>query len=75
MSRLKRLVPANTLILVALGACAAPAQRPGETEPDPDYFDRSFHTPVRGPARLPPLLGGTVLALRDGSREIGRAHV
>lgn len=31
MSRLKRLVPANIL-----GACAAPAQRPGETEPDPD---------------------------------------
>ena len=70
MSRLKRLVPANTLVLVALGACAAPPQRPGETEPDPDYFDRSFHTPVRGPARLPPLLGGTVLALRDGSRVV-----
>lgn len=36
MSRLRRLVPGNTLILVALRACAAPPQRPGETEPDPD---------------------------------------
>lgn len=71
MSRLKRLVPASTLILVALGACTAPPpDRPGEAEPEPDYFEEPFRTPVRGPARLPPLLGGTVLALRDGSRVV-----